>query len=148
LFEYAPGCRFFDNSTRLCLGQIFERNSLDEICDDIDMLGSVDQIVEFDHPRMVQSLENSDLPLSCFAFHRVCKSVLFVNFHSLLFICPFVLYDFDGSVGTLSYYSSNLIVCQLTLFLRSFLAFSLLNAEICVLVAGGLFAWHGDSMTR
>lgn len=57
------------------------------VCDYEDLLRGVNQVVQSYHTWVPNALEHGYLTLGCLPFHRVCQSVLLINFHSILYFC-------------------------------------------------------------
>ena len=119
LLENPPGCRLSDDPIGQALRVLLQGDTLHEVRDNVDLLWSVDQVVQLDDAWVLESLKHCDLTLGCLALHRVCKFVLLVDFHCILLLVSFVEAEADGCVRSLADDSADVIALELATCLRA-----------------------------
>lgn len=92
---------------------MLQRDALDEVSYDKDLLWSVDKVVQFDNAGVLQALEDCDFALGRLALHRICQLVLVVDLHRILLLVAFVQAQTHCCVGSLSNYSTYMIAFEL-----------------------------------
>ena len=90
LFEYTPCSYLSYCAIAQGLHILLKRNSFDEIRYNVDLLRSIDQIMQPDYTRILETFEHSDLSLGSFPLHWIRKFIFFVNFHSILSLVSLV----------------------------------------------------------
>jgi hypothetical protein len=80
--------------------------------DEDDILGRVYDLIKTNDILMLHLLHEFDLPFHGFSTVWIKQLILFVDFHSNLFVCGFVETHSDNSIGSLSYLLSYYVVIQ------------------------------------
>jgi hypothetical protein len=80
--------------------------------DEDDILGGVYDLIKTNDILMLHLLHEFDLPFHGFSTIRIKQLILFVDFHSNLFVCGFVETYSHNSIGSLSYLLSYYVVIQ------------------------------------
>ena len=88
---------------------MLQRDALDVVSDDVDLLWCVDQVVQLNDAWVEKSFEHSDLSLSCFALHRVCKLIFLILFQSVLPLITLIEAETDSRISALADDSSDVI---------------------------------------
>jgi len=109
LLENASSSRFSNNAIGHGLGVLLQRDPLDVIRNNEYLLRCVDQVMESDDARVVQSFEYCDFSLSCLAFHWVGQPVLLVDFDGVLLLVTLGEAESYCSVGALADYPTHVV---------------------------------------
>lgn len=113
----------FEYTTRGCLpyypvherfGVLLQRDALDVVSDDVDLLRRVNQVVQFNDTRVLEALKHRNLALGCLAFHRILQSVFLIYLHCILLLISLIEAQTHSSVRSLANYTPNVIRLKLT----------------------------------
>jgi len=92
---------------------LLERDAFDIVGDDVYLLGCVNQVMQLDNARMLQTFEHRDFSLRGLALHRVLQSILLVEFYRIFLLIALVEAETDCGIGTLAYDSTDVIRLKL-----------------------------------
>lgn len=114
LLEEAAAYILFDLSVgALLLHVLVERNALDEIGDDANLLARLDQVVHTDDIGVIYALQGHYLALDRLSFHAVVQLCLLVNLDRVLFHGRLMVANVNDGVGTLANWFPDLVVIQM-----------------------------------
>lgn len=112
LSENAAGSQFSD----LAIGQLphvfSQTDATDVISDKEYLLGAVDQVMQVNYSRVLDSLKTSDLALAGLLLHGVLQLDLLVDLHSVLTLVTLVEAQAHLSVGPRADYFTDLVVVE------------------------------------
>ena len=113
LFEHAAGRHLTDHAVRLLSYILSQRDALDIVCDKVDLLRCVNNVVHGDDAGVREAFQDGNFSLHGFAFHSVAQFVLFIGLYSIFLIVPLVQTHSDLCIRSLPDSSSNLIILKL-----------------------------------
>ena len=90
LLEYSASCCFSHYAIWKAFGVLLEGDAFHIVCDNIDLLRGINQIVESNNTWVLQTLQDSDLSLTSLFLHWISKSVLFVDFDRILLLISLI----------------------------------------------------------